>query len=638
MYWYILFLILSITERDTLPTYYMNEIVVTERLSNSPLQASIIEIPDSLIRETGLNAVHEILEVIPDIYVTIGRKNEAGIFLRGFEERQIAIFIDGVPVYVPYDGSFDVSELVPGVLKKVKISSNTGSVIYGPNTMGGVVNIITDAPQKDKLNFRASLGRNMDKNLNLSASKRIKRLSFGVDGAYEKSDGYYLSEDFVPDLNEDGGVRENSDYEKKISDFKVFYEMPGYGCIGLKLGFIDNVKGIPPEVGSTRPRYWRFTTWQKKTAKLTWTGKVKGTEIRTNGFYDTYYNVLDSYDDSTYTSQTLRYAFHSTYDDYSIGGNILTETNLPLLNIRSGLHYKKDVHRAQGDYDEEWERYEMATYSFGVEADAKLTPELTTTGGIGLNYMKPLYANGGDVRDPIFTYDPLLSIQYRPVNGTKLHLSFTDKTRFPTMKELYSEYLGRNIPNPDLKEERSFNFEFGVTQAVARNHQVSLVIYDSEIRDLIEDVVVDTVNDLEQLQNIGRARFAGVSLGISGITKRLNYHVSYSYLSAKDLDNKEVLEDRPEHRGSIYLAYKLPYDVKGFVGINYTGSRYYYDWDVNDYLKLPAYTLVNLKVSKKISFLEFYFKVNNLFDVNYERDKGFPCPSRYYEAGLNLSL
>ena len=635
---YALILMVSGSHKDTLFTYYMNEIVVTEHLSNTPLEATIKEIPDSLIRETGLDAIHEILEVIPDIYVSIGRKNEANIYFRGFDQSQIAVLIDGLPVYVPYDGSFDFTELVSDILKKVKVSSSTGSVIYGPNTMGGVVNIITESPEKDKVNVKAALGRNMDKSVNLFASKRLGRLSFGMDGSYEKSDGYYISEDFIPDLNEDGRVRENSDYEKKVANLKVFYEPPAFGNIGLKLGVIDNVKGIPPEVGTTKPRYWRFTTWQKKTVKLMWTYDVKETEMRANAFYDTYYNVLDSYDDSTYTTQRARYAFHSTYDDYTVGSNLLTETKLPLINIRTGLHYKKDVHRAQDDYDEEWERYEMATYSFGVETDAKFTPKLTSTGGIGLSYMRPLYANGGDLRDPIFTYDPLFSIQYRAAAGTKLHLSFTGKTRFPTMKELYSEYLGRNVPNPDLKEERSFNFEFGITQVVAKKHQVSFVIYDSEIRDVIEDVVVDTVNDLEQLQNIGKARFAGVSLEVSGTVGRFDYHVSYSYLNAKDLEGKEILEDRPEQRGSIYFGYKLPYDVKGFVGINYTGSRYYYDRDVNDYLKLPDYTLVNLKLSKKIKFLELYFKVNNLLDVNYGRDKGFPCPGRYYEAGLNFSL
>ena len=54
------------------------------------------------------------------------------------------------------------------------------------------------------------------------------------------------------------------------------------------------------------------------TASLT-----ENVSIRSSLFYDTYYNVFDTYDDITYTTQTRPYAFHSTYDDYSFGGTLI---------------------------------------------------------------------------------------------------------------------------------------------------------------------------------------------------------------------------------------------------------------------------------------------------------------------------
>ncbi|MEZ4908300.1 MAG: Plug domain-containing protein [Saprospiraceae bacterium] len=33
-----------------------------------------------------------------------GSRNENTVYLRGFDIRSIPIFIDGIPVYIPYDG------------------------------------------------------------------------------------------------------------------------------------------------------------------------------------------------------------------------------------------------------------------------------------------------------------------------------------------------------------------------------------------------------------------------------------------------------------------------------------------------------------------------------------------------------
>ena len=37
----------------------------------------------------------------------IGPRNEAGVRLRGFDLRHVPLYVDGIPVYVPYDGFVD---------------------------------------------------------------------------------------------------------------------------------------------------------------------------------------------------------------------------------------------------------------------------------------------------------------------------------------------------------------------------------------------------------------------------------------------------------------------------------------------------------------------------------------------------
>jgi iron complex outermembrane recepter protein len=47
----------------------------------------------------------EALDLIPGIAIqNTGQRRERTISVRGFTSRQVPLFIDGVPVYVPYDG------------------------------------------------------------------------------------------------------------------------------------------------------------------------------------------------------------------------------------------------------------------------------------------------------------------------------------------------------------------------------------------------------------------------------------------------------------------------------------------------------------------------------------------------------
>ncbi|MGZ8220275.1 MAG: TonB-dependent receptor plug domain-containing protein, partial [Methylobacter sp.] len=39
----------------------------------------------------------------------MGARNERLIYIRGFNSRQVPLFMDGIPVYVPYDGNVDLN-------------------------------------------------------------------------------------------------------------------------------------------------------------------------------------------------------------------------------------------------------------------------------------------------------------------------------------------------------------------------------------------------------------------------------------------------------------------------------------------------------------------------------------------------
>ena len=51
----------------------------------------------------GRDTVGDAVNLLPGVTLSNNSRNELLVFLRGFDARQVPLFVDGVPVYVPYD-------------------------------------------------------------------------------------------------------------------------------------------------------------------------------------------------------------------------------------------------------------------------------------------------------------------------------------------------------------------------------------------------------------------------------------------------------------------------------------------------------------------------------------------------------
>ena len=122
---------------------------------------------------------------------------------------------------------------------------------------------------------------------------------------------------------------------------------------------------------------------------------------KTRLYYDTYYNVLDAYDNANFTTQNLGRAFHSTFDDYATGGSLVRseQTYIPRNILSFAFHYKEDVHQEQDNPNLPWERYEGKLFSYGLEDNIKITESLGLCLGGNYDVQKTKYNNGGTLRD-----------------------------------------------------------------------------------------------------------------------------------------------------------------------------------------------------------------------------------------------
>lgn len=620
--------------------FNLGEIVVTAEGDTITKVTSVDTADKSRMELTNATSVSDALETLPGVSISVGRRNEKSINVRGFSEQYVPIFYDGIPMSVPYDGYVDTGKLPTSNLSKITLTKGISSVLYGPNGMGGVVNIISMKPESRfegdaKIEFREH--RTWDTTVNLGS--RLNKFYFTAGGGYLDSDGYRLSSSFDSGLNEDGGVRENSDIMQKNGSFKVGFTPSDGHEYALGLNLIDSEWGLPPEVGSSRPKYWRFTDWKKNTYYFIGNSSLsQALKLETRLYRDEYKNVLDAYDDDTYSTQDR--GWRSTYDDYSTGGSVVLRTLfIPKTTLSFSFHYKDDVHKAQGDEGEPWERYEQEMFSYGIEADVDLTDTISLVLGTSYDVQSPEDANGGDVRDEDDAVNPQAGVYWQATEQTSLHASVGQKTRFPTLKELFSEYLDGNEPNPDLEKETAINYEVGVNHEFPFKTTIAANLFLSEIDDLI--VKKEIAEDVEQNQNIGKARYQGLEIGISStILDKHTIEAHYTYVDAKDRSSDRTsdhIADVPENQLYISDLFKVSDYISLFGKIQYnTGA---YEDDYGEWTRLEDYWLFDAKI---IGTLSENFTIeagaSNIFDDDYELSSGYPREGRTFFAALRAKF
>ena len=95
------------------------------------------------IRMTGAVNAAEALDYVPGVNVVTTSKGEKNINIQGFGQRDVLVLIDGVPYYETKNGPLDLQHIPAGIISRIEVTKGASSVLYGPNALGGVVNIIT---------------------------------------------------------------------------------------------------------------------------------------------------------------------------------------------------------------------------------------------------------------------------------------------------------------------------------------------------------------------------------------------------------------------------------------------------------------------------------------------------------------
>ncbi|MGE5340348.1 MAG: TonB-dependent receptor plug domain-containing protein [Candidatus Omnitrophota bacterium] len=609
---------------------FVDEIVVQGEAVRDT--ATIQQIDWKQIQEKGVKTVAEALQLIPGAYVQTGGKGEAYIYIRGFTQHEVSVLIDGIPLSSPYDGQIDLSSFPLESIERIDVVKGASSLLYGANAMGGVVNIITKKSDgSNHVRLYSQYGSGKSGEVKASLQGTLGKLRYLVTGGYYNRNYFPLSHDYTALRNQGTGERENSDRTFKSGKITLGWDMGQNGQATVSFSHLDQVKGIPHHESDTKAKYWRFTDWQDGIVDFEYHKTMEAFSYKTKFYYQYFNNILNSYDDHTYTTQKTKNAFTDTYRDHSYGGDAFFRLNAGNSHLfKAALRYRQDTHREQSNIGSPWEQEHMNTLSIPLEGEWRPSRLFTVTYGTSVDLMF-LDTQQGNTRTAT-SLNPQVAGIIHFTDTLSFRASAAHKTRFPTLKELFSSTSG----NRELDAMKSNIFEAGIEYFPTPRLSLSVVGFYNDVRDLINRVSKDT-----QYINIDKAVFKGIETAVDWqflTNSRLS--LSYTRLQAEDktTKNQVYIQYRPKHKIDASLFVALPDQFNFNIDTGYVSSQVYYD-SKNVQQTLKSYTRVDMKISKGFGeWLSVFLWARNVFDVNYYETEGYPMEGRVISGGIQIGI
>ena len=628
----------------SITVFTAGEITVTGKKKSSKERVSAEE-----MEKLDKKNIKEATNLLPGITVgNVGGRNEGMIFVRGFDMRQVPLYLDGVPLYVPYDGYVDPNRFTTFNLSEVTVSKGYSSVLFGPNTLGGAINMVSRKPaEKFEGSLKGGIATGNDRvasrfgSLNLATNQETWYAQSNLSTI--NSSFWPLSGSFARTKYEDGGSRDNSATRDLKGTVKVGYTPNSSDEYSITLDSQHAVKGVPVYTGSNPAqavRYWKYSDWDKSSIYLIGRKSLgEQSYLKSRLYFDNYYNALQSYDDATYTTQKTAKSFSSRYDDKTFGGSIESGSELFRGNtLKVALHEKYDMHNEIGNTGELPKEYEDNTISLAAENTWAASKEISVIAGVRRDLRMTKKAE--DLINKAITSFPLqdnqatnyqFAVVGRPTEHQEVSCYLSKTTRFPTLKDRYSYKLGNALPNPGLNPEQSWNYGVDYNIKPLEELKIEASLYQSKLSDVIQQVdnVAYVSNKwLYQSRNSGHATFSGMECSAEWQpSSRLKTYTAYSYIKRKNDTNQALcFTDVPTHKVSGYLQFFLQKSNWVMVESEYNSKRF----STSDgKYTAGSYGLVHLRANASLnSSLSLQAAVENLFDRNYEIVEGYPETGR----------
>jgi iron complex outermembrane receptor protein len=597
----------------------IEELTVTGKAPVTQPISTVTLLPKVSIEKLLSRNLGDIISLTPGVTVSEGQKAESSINLRGLSSKRITLMVDGVPIYEPYFNSFDLKTFSTANVESLKVIKGANSVLYGANTLGGVIDITTQRPSQPFLKLKGLLSENKSSFLSGMGGASLSRFAFLANFAWDKSDG------FKYEKNGQRTLRSLSDFNRLDWGAKMYYHPTEASELMAEVLVTDSNYGVPPStIPEIKARYWVFDDWKRLQTNLGYSSPFLGDgTFKARGFYVHHFNVLQDYNNPALAVKR----WESTYKNSTFGGNITGEKPFGERNtLKFGLHAIVAEVQQQGDVGDDWEVYNRTILSAGLEDHFMLSEKWKLVGGLGIDHLKK--HNG----DTVTRFNPIFGLRFSATPWMDTHLSFSMKSRFPSMKSLYSSKGG----NPDLLDELGRSIELGLSWRKGIDVQAS--VFFNRYDDLIQSY--RGLEGYKFEQNLGRAEIKGFEISLGKTRNQVTVSANYTFLDARDIDTNLKLDYTPDHQVGLFASVG---EIHGFtlsawLSTVSSSTTLLGTTPPFSQLAIDGYTLVNVVLSKKLAWFTLLLKAENLADAVYFSEPGFPMKGRTISFGIDFDL
>ena len=542
------------------------------------------------------------------------------VVIRGATSSKNLIYMDGVLLNSAHDGTVDLSTIPVSIIERIEVVKSGPGNLGRTNAIGGMVNIITKKGQKTNTPFALTFENGSFLPQAYGSSNSRNWLSL-VDS--QKLDFSYTNNDLVATV---GGIAAQNAYTysdgatRSLRDNAQLYE--AHGAVNYSRAFSDSLQ---------------FSTQNYAVYKnLGVPGSTPSDLTPNDSMRDTFVSTTNSLEAADVTDSLerlfmhLHYAYGQTFNHDTSSGD--------------STHNK---HKASAYVEGVWNLGQK--YSLNTDLLYSLDYVDSTDAGINTRHAISAAAHGSAYfMDGMLSVHPSLNIAYlsdlkalspnaslgaiyTPMKNFDFKATISYAERNPTFSELYWSFTDYGIwgtfqGNPNLKPEKGFNGDFGITYKQG-NLSYEATLFGRNIYNAIDSGVGMPIN-------ISHSVYLGTEHTLSTeISNLFNIQASYLYNKSFDLsagktfsDNIEVTGIRKHTvKGSLFYTYDR---FESVVSAEYLGKS----------STLDSAFLLNLSVTMQVSEkLRAYLAVDNLLNTSYELTfGGYPMPGTKIRLGGTL--
>jgi iron complex outermembrane receptor protein len=612
--------------------YDLPEVVVTatrtdREVEKIPSYVQIVTAEE--IRESGAKSVPEALKSLSGI--SVSSNNRDIIDISGFGEAakmNVAVLVDGrklnpIDMSGPNWGSIPLANI-----ERIEVVHGAGTVMYGDNAMGGVINIITKKPASGT-SVTADVSGGSYGTFKTDGSITIgnEKLSLLVGGTHYTTDGYR-------DHSEERRDGIYSRFQGKASDRLLFkadfsntydtYNLPGYLT--------------EAQIAVDRRQVNPSSTNEWADSRLTQLGG--GVE----------YDLIESGKVFLDVSYLLEKKFYQSSPTYFTSTDMATKMLSPkyVLNHALGAHTNRltvgadyqvmDFEAFTSSYWNGWSHtfanYDRKSFAAYLQDEFGITEKLLLSLGYRCEDMASDFAGSSTPAESGATqWAGEAGLVYNYLPNSKIYGKISRSYRFPAADEMYSYYNGAFSA---LQPSRSVNYEAGLSYVQDSGITLNFRGYRMDVND---EILFDGLEgSFGSNINYPKTRHMGSDLDIRyALVDDMVLFCGVSYTDAEyavgEYDGKQ-LPMVPAWKGNLGAELDFGHGLHSRVTYTHVGEQYKINDPSNTQSRLADYGTVDLALSYAMRHVDLYFNATNIFNEKYCSYAAYSTGGNYGTLGL----